>query len=537
MRRLNIWSVVLVTLLFTACTENDDGTGSTSEIDVFQSDSLRLTSDQIPGAASSNVLPAHHDYSFSEFDKYNPVYKNSLLAPFDWQQFMSMLALGSKGTTRDVFSNVTKIDFNRTDSFADISIWEQEVTLSDGVEINRHLWGQSHYLFSTDFLQAQADLFGPNMSALDFRFDTNQASSIIEEMFDNTYLGLDDRTRLVLTQTVNISSTWSAGLMAEAVIARFGMKTFQHWVDMTRIEGLLNVYQGSNFKAVQIPFETEGLSLLLITPADGHYQSVSRGLNSEFWNQVIDNLSPVETSVYVPAFNLEHTSTEEELSLFGIALSDTGADFSFVNNVGFLYLQESRQKSSLSVGSSGVLSTTHTSAVVRAIENEPLSLFNSNGFTVTVEYGPDYTVFLEPVLYDFCLFKPDQSPFIFAIFNEQTQSILRLGQMVYIEGDVVMSDWSVPDYKECGNEPPVEIYKYKGSLQCDTTSGVNYWDMEQILLAEGIEVVQSGEQNDNLIRPQVCGAPDGVINVFSVRAGQLADAQALGFNLLSDLIQ
>lgn len=535
--------MILVTLVFAACTNTADENGNTSEIDVFQSDSLRLTSDQIPDATTSNVLPAHHEYSFSEFNKYNPVYKNSLLAPFDWQQFISMLALGAEGTTRDVFSNVTKIDFNRTDSFADISIWEQEVTLLDGVEISRHLWGQSQYLFSNDFLQSQANLFGPNMQALDFRFDLNQASSIIEETFTDTYLGLDNRTRLVLTQTSSINSMWSSDLLAEAVIARFGRESFQHWVDMTRLEGLLNVYQGSNFKAVQIPFETKGLSLLLITPSIGHYKSVSSGLNSDFWNQIIDNLSPVETSVYVPAFNLEYLSTDDEppfLPLFGIALSDTGANFSFVNHLGFLYLEHTKQQLLMSIGSSGITSVTHNSAVLRAMENEPLYLFNDYGIILNDDFGPDYTVFLETEnskKYEYCFFKPDQSPFIFAIFNEQTQSILRLGQVIYIEGEVVLADWIVPDYKECGNEPPVEVYKYKGSLQCDITSGVNYWDMEQALIVAGIEVVQSGEQSDNLIRPQVCGAPDGVINVFSIRASQLADAQTLGFNLLSDLIQ
>ena len=533
MKIFGIWPLMLVTLLFTACSETDDDPDNASNIDSFQSESLRLVPDQLPDASSTNILQSHHDYVFAEFQAHIPAEYNSIIAPFDWQQFMAMISLGAEGTTLDAFTTATRFNFNQTSVYEDISVWEQSITTSPAVNRASYLWGQSGYLFSLEYLQQQAELFGPQMNARDFLADPNQQQFDINGTLLTDYSLTNSKTRLVAAQTTHINSGWSSSLLAEEVVARLGSKYRQNWVGMVRLEGELNVYQASNYKAVQIPFESDGLALILITPNEGEFAAVSGNLNSDFWIQMIENMALEDTVVYVPKMNIDRELIEEDLPRLGVAGSESGANFSAVNNAGFLYIEQAYQNVSMAVSLSGINTVTKNIAVHKGMVNEPDSLFS--GFVSIVDII--LPSFFTNGHNGSCFYPPQQSPFIFAILDKATNSILHLGQVVYINGDRVESDWIVPYNTECGDEPPVEIYKYKGSVQCELNSGVGYWDMEQTLLAEGIEVLAAGEQSDNLGRIQVCGAADGVINVFSIRQSQLSEAQVLGFNLLSELPQ
>lgn len=542
MRAFIIWPILLAPLLFCGCTESDNDDLASANIEPVPANSLRILPDKMPDAASINILQSHIDYSFSEFQTHTPAEENSLIAPFDWQQFMSMLALGAEGVTLDTFSDAVNLDFNSYSVYEDVSVWEQEITAIAAIERWSYLWGQNNYLFSIDYLRQQAELVGPLMKAYDFQTDAYQSLLDINEVLSSSYYLIDIRTRLVAAQITNINSGWSSSLLAESITARFGGALDQQWVDMMKFDGLLNAYQGSNYKAVQVPFNDSALSLMVITPDEGSFTSVRNNLNSASWNHLIENLSPNESTVFVPKFILDRELTAEELPLLGIALSDTDASFSVVNNAGFLYLRQPKQKISLSINENGVKSATKNLAVFAAMDNEPESLFlepeigfedlnngyiNYSAYTVTVE---SYEVSYKP-----CFYPPDQSPFIFVIYDATSKTLFNLGQIKTLEGQIVTADWQVPDTTECGTEPPVEIYKSKASLQCGISTDISYPVMQLELTNAGIEVLEASEGYDGLVYPQVCGAPDGIINIFSIRESKLSEAQALGFTLLSEL--
>jgi hypothetical protein len=81
----------------------------------------------------------------------------------------------------------------------------------------------------------------------------------------------------------------------------------------------------------------------------------------------------------------------------------------------------------------------------------------------------------------------------------------------------------------------VEIYKYSGSNQCEPDSGIPIWDMEQELINAGIDILESHQSNDGLIRIALCGSPDGTINVFTIDESQVSLAETLGYSRLSEL--
>jgi hypothetical protein len=73
-----------------------------------------------------------------------------------------------------------------------------------------------------------------------------------------------------------------------------------------------------------------------------------------------------------------------------------------------------------------------------------------------------------------------------------------------------------------------------GSVQCEG-GGTPPAEWERRLAAAGVRPVASGCGVDGLMRPAVCGAPDGRIFIVEVRADQAPAAAALGFAPLANL--
>jgi hypothetical protein len=80
----------------------------------------------------------------------------------------------------------------------------------------------------------------------------------------------------------------------------------------------------------------------------------------------------------------------------------------------------------------------------------------------------------------------------------------------------------------------VEVFRPDGSRQCEPDSGTPPAAMRAELEAAGVTVHAARTGSDGMMYPQVCGAPTGRINVFSIDPAALADARALGFMPLGE---
>jgi hypothetical protein len=85
----------------------------------------------------------------------------------------------------------------------------------------------------------------------------------------------------------------------------------------------------------------------------------------------------------------------------------------------------------------------------------------------------------------------------------------------------------------CGDdekESTVLVFKYKGSVQCDSQSGVPLDNMVSVLIDANISVLCSFEANNGSVVSTVCGADTGTINVYEIPVPNLIQAENLGFN-------
>jgi hypothetical protein len=78
----------------------------------------------------------------------------------------------------------------------------------------------------------------------------------------------------------------------------------------------------------------------------------------------------------------------------------------------------------------------------------------------------------------------------------------------------------------------VEVYQYDGTVQCQDGPGRPVSESVQRLETAGVKVLGSRKDRIGAV-PALCGWPTGAINVAEVSPEQFAQAQALGFALLS----
>lgn len=96
--------------------------------------------------------------------------------------------------------------------------------------------------------------------------------------------------------------------------------------------------------------------------------------------------------------------------------------------------------------------------------------------------------------------------------------------------------WCVVQKVGPASSQTIKVYKNNGAIQCGTV-GVPLQVMEKALPMNGIEVLSSFCAHDGYLRPAVCGAGTGLINVYEIEARYLQKAIDLGFGEVAKLPQ
>jgi len=615
MRRRIIFAGLFAPLLLLGCQSDQVGEDLDSSpddiayIETFSAEGLRTLSSSDNASIITELQQAHLNYAFSDYAKHASTDENFVSAPLDQQQFVAMLALGADGTTLQAMSDASGFDLADMAVHFAISDWDLQINALSSVEQQRFLWGQQRYIFSAEYLQNQAELFGPIMVGLDFQAAWPLADTVITETLSGLDLTeIDDRSRLVAAQISQLDAAWSQGLSVEPMTGRFAVleDDQQRWVDMLRISGMMNVIEADDYRAVEVPLADGELSLLLVMPELGEFDNLRSRFDQDFLQEQLEQLAPVQTTVMMPVFDIVQELSGSELPDLGVALVepglpepalsgaqtsnvvfdengmpilipiqvyvinddgelvlqntandegeavpleifaeaeaevevdlDTVANFSAVNDAGFLYLLPPQQQIDFSVGQTGINSLTASAVVHQATKNEPGRLFGEAGISfaalqATLGFGASYGVLLDKS----CFYSPDQRSFLFAVYARQTQTLLHVGHVVTLSGAKVESDWTVSSYDSCGIEPSVQVFKHTESVQCESGSGISLADMEASLINAGIEVLDSNVGHDGLVRTAVCGAGTGGINIYTVYESDVSLAESLGFHRGSGL--
>ena len=173
-------------------------------------------------------------------------------------------------------------------------------------------------------------------------------------------------------------------------------------VSMMSNDATYGRFQGDGFQAVELPYLGEQLSMVVIVPDEGQFDTVETALSSELLAGVFAGLQPARLLLRFPKFGFEFNLPLRE-RLLGLGMVDafdgSRADFSGIDGrPQFLFVQDVLHKGFIAVDEKGTEAAAAT-AVVIGIESLPP--------TLTVD-----------------------RPFLFLIRDVPTRSVLFLGRVV-----------------------------------------------------------------------------------------------------------
>ena len=400
-----------VGLLFAGCDE--------FRIDMFDKTEVKLEI----GSIDTGVVTANTQFGFNLFDEIRKTEQdtNIFISPFSVSLALAMTRNGAAGETEQAMTNTLQLQGLDTEAInigyaglrQTLLIADPKVTLA----IANSLWARQGVLFNQSFLQRNAQLFGAEISTLDFTdlrtvetinqwVDTNTNGKITKILDE-----IDPAAVLFLINALYFKGTWQEEFdPSETREGPFHLATGDvKQVPMMRQERQYPYYRGENFQGISLAYGDGRMRMYIFLPdRESDLNSLLENLNAESWENWMSQFHGQDVSLVMPKFKLEYErNLNDTLKALGmdIAFAPDLADFSRMaplESLGKnLYIGEVLHKTFVEVNEEGTEAAAVTSVGVRATSVPPPPI---------------------PFIVD--------RPFFFAIRDNQTKTVLFMGAVI-----------------------------------------------------------------------------------------------------------
>ena len=394
-------STILICLL--GCSLGDSPT------DVFD-DAL----DFINNSSYSSVASANTTFGFKllrDLQKRQPD-TNIMISPLSISIALTMTYNGAVGETQRAMADVLEIEslgidtVNRSNAALRNSLENTDPQVE--IAIANSIWSRQGVDFNPAFLARNREYFEAEIRSLNF--NDPQAPAIINSWVDTNTNGkinqivqrIDQATLIFLINAIYFKGSWQKEFDKSAT--RDGIFHLsdgrQKRVKMMYRKGTYPHFRGENFEAARLPYGEGRVSMYIFLPnRDSNLNDVIEQLNAESWSHRLSQFqeSTDDSELILPRFKLEYeVRLNDTLTALGMGIAfGTGADFSGMGTQ--LFISEVRHKTIIEVNEEG-----------------------TEAAAVTVVVGQESA---PPI------FRVDR-PFLFAIHDERTQTILFMGIVV-----------------------------------------------------------------------------------------------------------
>jgi len=414
--------MVLVALLGTA------GCGPLAPAGVAQAMSDKPR-DTHPAAAPEDVEALAEGNAAFAFDLYGTLKDeagNLFLSPYSISVALAMTHAGSAAETARQMTETLHFTLPADRLHAAFNAYSLDLQARAHAEtegtpfelsLANSLWGQKDFPFRPEFLDVLATNYGAGMRLVDYAADPEGARQAINGwVSDETRKkiqdlipegAIDGMTRLVLANAIYFKAGWRDPFDASATspedFHRLDGSTVE--VPMMHQEESLGYAAGEGVQALELPYVSGDMSMLILLPDEGRFEAFQDGLSAQTLEAILSGLSyrPVVLSLpkftYVSAFSLNDALKELGMA---DAFDPDKADFSGMDGARDLYISNVLHKAFVAVDEKGTEAAAAT-AVIMEVTSAPID----QPMVVTVD-----------------------RPFIYLIRDTRTGSVLFLGRVL-----------------------------------------------------------------------------------------------------------
>ena len=432
-RRLSlaVTTAAAVSLLAAACgdsaepTEPPEADGESSTIETVFSPKQRATSPEVPAADVDVLVDGNTRFAVDLYQTLKSRNGNLFYSPYSISLALAMTYAGARSETAQQMAEALNFALSQEGlhpafNSLDLALASrgQNVRIDQGTKfqlnVANSIWGQQGFEFLDEFLDRLAENYGAVMRLVDFvrapeesrvlinRWVEEQTEDRIEDLIPAGVI--NDLTRLILTNAIYFNASWLEPFEAENTAdgTFFRLDGSEATVPMMH-QSLRTVHAaGQDYQAVELHYVGGELSMIIILPDSGRFESFEAQLSAARLAEIIDGLSDTQVTLTLPEFEFESEfGLSDALKELGMPVAFTeAADFSGMDGRQDLLIQDVRHKAFVSVDEKGTEAAAAT-AVVVGVTSMPRSA------TMVVD-----------------------APFIFLIRDRVSGSVLFLGRVL-----------------------------------------------------------------------------------------------------------
>jgi serpin B len=384
--------LALVLLLpVTACNQQVAG-------ELLMSDKPRETSPDVSEADLALLTGGNSAFAFDLYQALKEKDGNLFYSPHSISVALAMTYAGARGDTAEQMADTLEFlleqerlhpAFNWLD--AELASRGEGAQGKDGegfrLNIVNAIWGQKDYSFLTEFLDVLAENYGAGLRILDFMTEPEKSRITINEwVSDQTedrikdlipQDAIDALTRLVLTNAIYFNAAWAYPFDEDVTAngAFYLLDGGQVTVPMMRQTESFGYTDGEGYQAVELLYDGDELSMVVLLPASGDFQVFEEGLEAEKVSDIMSGLQPAQVALTMPKFEFDSDfSLKDTLTEMGMPIAFSGAaDFSGMTGTADLCISEVLHKAFVSVDEAGTEAAAATAVIMRetAVPGEP----------------------------------------------------------------------------------------------------------------------------------------------------------------------
>jgi serpin B len=349
---------------------------------------------------------------------------NLFVSPYSISVALAMTLPGARGRTWDEMAAMLGAtegeEWHRGRNALDHHLGRDRPTIDQlqplELEITNSLWGQDGYPFRRDFLDLLARHYGTGLTIVDFATAWEAARAAINEWVEDATNerivdlipegAIDDLTRLVLVNAIFFKANWFHQFdPALTTDGEFRAPDGDVTVPMMRQDIRTGYGEGDGWQAIRLPYAGEA-SMVVIAPEHGRFDQIAGSLDASLLHEVQGSLRDSLVDLTMPRFEIRSQfSLPDVLARLGMVEAftppgaATGADFTGMVDVRELFVSDVVHQAFVAVDEEGTEAAAAT-AVIASLSSMPQPA------TLTLD-----------------------RPFIFLIQDDQTGSILFVGQV------------------------------------------------------------------------------------------------------------
>lgn len=384
MKKALLFVLAVITLLSVASCNK---ALSASEL---KSDKPRDTAPATSPADLTTLVDGNNAFALNLYQQLIKSGGNIFYSPYSISEALAMTFGGAHGDTATQMAAAMQFQLSRDKlhpafNSVDIALASRgqgaKGTDEKGFRLNvvNAIWGQKNFKFTAPYLDLLSQNYGAGLRLVDFINAAEPSRKTINQwVSEKTENKIQDLlpagsvtplTRLVLTNAIYFNAAWASQFN------KAGTSSGQfHLLDGSVItvpmmfqEHSFKYAEGADYQAVELPYDGNQLSMLVILPGADRFTSFEAALNSQKIDNIISSLQSSPVNLTMPKFKIESSfGLKSALTALGMpqAFDPSLADFSGMDGVKDLYISDVVHKAYVSVDEPGTEAAAASGVIV-----------------------------------------------------------------------------------------------------------------------------------------------------------------------------